>query len=66
MDYYSAKEIMQKTGYKESKAYSLIANLNKQLKIEYPNILRFNAKIPVWYWEEKTGKPKEANNETAN
>ena len=66
MDYYSAKEIMQKTGYKESKAYSLIASLNKQLKTEYPNVLRFNAKIPVWYWEEKTGKPKEANNETVN
>lgn len=57
---------MQKTGYKASKVYQILANLNKQLKIEYPNILRFNAKIPVWYWEEKTGKPKEVNNETTN
>ena len=59
MDYYTAKDIMKKTGFKESKAYSVIANLNKQLELEYPNVLRFNAKIPVWYWDEKTGKPKE-------
>lgn len=64
MDYYSAKDIMKKTGYKESKVYEVIRNLNKELEIEYPNVLRFNAKIPVWYWNEKTGSPKENKNET--
>lgn len=66
MDYYSAKDIMEKTGYKESKVYEVIRNLNNKLKIEYPNVLRFNAKIPVWYWDEKTSKPKESKNETTN
>lgn len=64
MNYYSANDIMEKTGYKKNKAYEVIRYLNKRLETEYPSVLRFNGRIPSWYWDEKTSKPKEIKNET--
>lgn len=54
MQYYTPKEIAKFTGYSRDKCYKIIADLNEELKREYPNQIIFSAKIPIWYWEKKT------------
>ena len=53
MQYYNPKDIAKLTGYSRNKCYKIIADLNDELKKEYPNQYILCAKIPIWYWEEK-------------
>lgn len=55
-EYYSAKEVTKIIGCCQSKAYDLIASLNKQLKKEYPEKYIIDRKIPIWFFDLKIRK----------
>ena len=57
--YYNAKDIMEITGYKESKAREIIRQLNLQLKEQYEkenkNIFIIDRGVPIWFFKKITG-----------
>lgn len=59
MEFYNVKDIMRLTGYSDKKSYKIIADLNKDLKSEYPHQIILSAKIPIWYWDKRTKGEKE-------
>ncbi len=58
-EYYTAKEIAIKTNRCLSSAYDLINRLNKEMVQKYPNMIVLEKRIPIWYWDEITKKPKD-------
>ena len=53
-EYYSAKDIAKKLDCCLSTAYEKIEDLNQLLIQKYPNIVIFEKKIPIWFWNECT------------
>lgn len=49
--YYNVEDVMQITGYKRSKSYSIIKNMNRDLKEE--GFLTEPGKIPIPYFQKK-------------
>jgi len=63
MEFYTAKKLSELTGYSDKKCYKIIAQMNEELKKQYPNQIIFPAKIPIWYWKERTQPIKLENKE---
>lgn len=53
MNYLTAEEVMNITGYKKGKAYNIIRNLNKELKEN--GYVTFRGKIDKKYFYSRTG-----------
>lgn len=57
--YYNTKDIMEITGYKQSKAREIIKQLNLQLKEQYEKenkkILIIDRGVPIWFFKQMTG-----------
>ena len=64
MEYYNVKALSQITGYGVKKCYQIIAQLNEDLKKEYPEQMVFSARIPVWYWNKRTKGEQNENKKT--
>lgn len=61
--FYDKKDIMQITGYKESKAREIIKQLNLELeelyKSENKKIYIVDRGVPIWFFKKMTGIEKE-------
>lgn len=57
--YYNSKDIMEITGYKESKAKNIIRELNLRLAERYKEqdkeILLIKNGVPIWFFKEMMG-----------
>lgn len=57
--YYNSKDIMEITGYKESKARGIIRELNAKLEERYKEqnkeILTLRNGVPIWFFKEIMG-----------
>lgn len=57
--YYNTKDIMEITGYKQSKAREIIKQLNLQLKEQYKKenkeIFIIDRGVPIWFFKQITG-----------
>lgn len=57
--YYTTKDIMEITGYKESKARQIITQLNQELKELYEKenkkIYIVDRGVPIWFFKQMTG-----------
>ena len=68
-EYYKVPDVAKITGFGTTKASELINKLNKLLKEEYPNNFIIEHKIPIWFWNKKTGegtKDEQTKAEIAN
>lgn len=61
--YYNTKDIMEITGYKESKAREIINKLNLELKELYEKenkpIYIIDRGVPIWFFKKMTGIERE-------
>lgn len=53
MDYYTVKDIMERTGCSRSYCYEILVKLRELFEKEYPNTITIRGKIPKWYFEKK-------------
>lgn len=64
MDYYTAKDIQQITGVSKSLAYEIIQKLQVTFGKKYPDSIKLQGKIPIWYFEDTMmNKRKDNQNE---
>lgn len=49
-EYYTPQDIKNILNCSTSTAYKWITKINEQLKKDYPNIIIFKTRIPIWYW----------------
>ena len=52
MDYYTAKDIQQIVGVGKSSAYEIISKLQESFKKQFPDTIKIQGKIPIWYFED--------------
>lgn len=52
-EFYTVKEIMKQTGYKRTKCYDLIWELNEKLKEKYPGIVTYSGRVLKKHWDEQ-------------
>lgn len=57
--YYTTKDVMEITGYKETKAREIITKLNNDLKEMYEKenkpIYIIDRGVPIWFFKKMTG-----------
>ena len=57
--YYTKKDIMEITGYKDTKAREMINKLNQMLKEQYEKenkpIYIIDRGVPIWFFKQITG-----------
>lgn len=64
MDYYTAKDIQQITGVSKSLAYEIIQKLQSTFVKKFPDTIKIQGKIPIWYFEDTMmNKRKDDKNE---
>ena len=61
--FYTVKEIMEKTGYCQSRCYSLIKTINDNLKLKYPNMVIFKGRILAEVWDSQFKQEAGGENE---
>lgn len=64
MDYYTAKDIVRITGVSKSSAYEIIKKLQTTFEKNFPDAIKLQGKIPIWYFEDiMMNKRKDGQNE---
>ncbi len=53
--HYNVKDVQEIVGISQSKAYDIIRKLRESFLKEYPGTVTVQARIPIWYFEEKMG-----------
>lgn len=54
-EYYNAKDIQKITECSVSLAYEIIRKLQKKYKMEFPESITIQGKIPIWYFNKTMG-----------
>lgn len=51
--YYNANDVQELIGCSKTLSYKIIRTLRKKFIKEYPDAITIQARIPIWYFEEK-------------
>lgn len=54
-EYYNSKDIEKITECSKSLAYKIIRKLQEKYEKEFPESIKIQGKIPIWYFNEKMG-----------
>lgn len=57
-EYYNAKDIQAITGSSMNLAYEIIRKLQVKYEKDFPESIKIQGKIPIWYFNEKMGLKK--------
>lgn len=54
-EYYNVSDVMKIAGVGNSKASDIIKKLREKFEKEYTDAIPIQARIPIWYFNEKMG-----------